>query len=172
MSIKIVKRTRTWFNATRNEWVTKDYEYELKKVDGRYTTAGTHKTAGRLLIVGKGGVYESRLKELLSTTEDPAVRSDIMAKVKEAERKGQSLSTRSLVSKISESRIEKFFINAGYSEADIMKLLGIKPADWDKSRSIIYDEANWDKSTFVWKGVKYKLHFQHKYTGDVLEVIE
>lgn len=170
MSIKTVKRT--YWSESAGGYVTKEYQYETKKVDGRVTTAGSKKSVGKLLIVGKGGVYESRLKELLDTAEDPAVRSDIMSKVKEAERKGKRLSTRSLLSKISESRIEKFFINAGYSEADIMTLLDIAPEDWEKSRAILYDEANWENSTFMWKGVKYKLHFQKRYTGDVLKVVK
>ena len=162
MSIKTVKRT--YWSATEGAWVTKVYQYETKKVDGRITTKGTKKTAGRLLIVGKGGVYESRLQELLSTTADPAVKSDIMAKVKEAERKGKKLSTRSLLSKVAESKIEKFFINAGYTEEDIMEEYGL-------TRDVLFDPANWNGSVFSFGGLKYKLRFQARYIGSVLEVI-
>lgn len=170
MSIKTVKRTRTYFNKTLNEWVTKEYEYELVKVDGK-TTTRSRKSIGKELIVGKKGIYEDRLKELLATAEDPAVKADIKAKAKEALRKGERLSKRSLLAKVSESKIEKFFINAGYSEADIMAELGMNLDEWEKNREILYDEANWENSTFTWNGIKYKLKFQAKYTGSVLEVV-
>ena len=164
MSTKTVKRTRTYFNKTRNEWVTRVYDYELIKVDGKYTTKGSKKTAGRLLIVGKNGIYKDRLDALLETAEDPAVRSDIMSKVKEAERKGKRLSTRSLLSKVAESKIEKFFINAGYTEEDIMEEYGL-------TREVLFDPANWEGSVFSYGGLKYRLRFQARYTGSVLEVI-
>ena len=162
MSIKTVKRT--YWSAKKGDWVTKVYPYETRKVDGRVTTKGSKKTAGRLLIVGKNGIYEDRLDALLETAEDPAVRSDIMSKVKEAERKGKRLSTRSLLSKVAESKIEKFFINAGYTEEDIMNEYGL-------TRDVLFDPANWEGSVFSFGGLKYRLKFQARYTGSVLEVI-
>ena len=162
MSIKTVKRT--YWSATEGDWVTKVYQYETKKIDGRVTTKGSKKTAGKLLIVGKNGIYEDRLDALLETAEDPAVRSDIMSKVKEAERKGKRLSTRSLLSKVAESKIEKFFINAGYTEEDIMEEYGL-------TREVLFDPANWEGSVFSYGGLKYRLKFQARYTGSVLEVI-
>ena len=82
-----VKKYRRWFNKGEGVWKEKWYEYDtVKKKDPK--TGGlkktTHSRSRRsLLIVGKGGVYKDRLKDLLSATDDPAVQAEIKAKVNE-----------------------------------------------------------------------------------------
>lgn len=155
MSTKKIKRT--WWSKQANKFVTKVYEYETVKKDGKTTTKSRSRRSK--LLVGKNGVYEDRLKELLKSTDDPAVKSEIKAKVKEAARKGEKLSVKTLLSKVADSKIEKMFINAGYTEQEILNTLNIE-------RDVLFDEANWKGSTFSYDGKTY--NFVFSYTGNVL----
>lgn len=156
MSTKRIKRT--WWSKSQGKYITKVYEYEtVKTASGKVTTKARSRRSK--LIIGKNGVYEDRLKELLNTTNDPAMRAEIKAKVRESLRKGEKLSVKSLLSKISESKIEKAFINAGYTEQEILDEIGIE-------RSELFNEKNWDGSVFTFGGNVYD--FQFSYTGNVL----
>ena len=155
MSTKKVKRT--WWSKKEQKYITKTYEYTKIKKDGKVTT--TSRTRRSKLIVGKNGVYEDRLKALLDTTDDITVKAEIKAKVREAVRKGEKLSTKSLLSKVADSRIEKMFINAGYTEPEILAELGIDRED-------LFNQENWDGSTFSFGGKTYDFVFG--YTGNVL----
>lgn len=155
MSTKKVKRT--WWSQREQKYITKVYEYTTIKKDGRITT--TSRSRRSKLIVGKNGIYEDRLKALLETTHDVAVEAEIKAKAKEAARKGEKLSVKSLLSKVAESKIEKMFINAGYTEPEILAELGISRAD-------LFNEENWSGSSFKFGGATYDFVFS--YTGNVL----
>lgn len=156
MSTKKIKRT--WWNNSKQEFVTREYEYNVTK-KGKKTTTSVIRSRRSKLIVGKNGVYEDRLKELLNVTLDVSLRAEIKAKVKEAVRKGEKLSIKSLLSKVAESKIEKMFINAGYTEAEILEEFGI-------SRDELFNEENWEGSAFKYKGATYDFVFS--YTGNVL----
>lgn len=155
MSTKKVKRT--WWSQKEQRYITKTYEYTTVKKAGKITTTSRNRRSK--LIVGKNGIYEDRLKELLKTTNDISVKAEIKAKVKEAIRKGEKLSTKTLLSKIADSRIEKMFINAGYTEPEILEELGIDRED-------LFNEENWEGSTFSYGGETYDFVFG--YTGNVL----
>lgn len=155
MSTKKVKRT--WWSKKEQRYITKTYEYTIVKKAGKITTTSRNRRSK--LIVGKNGIYQDRLKELLMTTNDISVKAEIKAKVKEAVRKGEKLSTKTLLSKISDSRIEKMFINAGYTEPEILEELGIDRED-------LFNEENWEGSTFSYGGKTYDFVF--RYTGSVL----
>ena len=155
MSTKKVKRT--WWSQKEQRYITKTYEYTTVKKAGKITTTSRNRRSK--LIVGKNGIYEDRLKELLKTTNDISVKAEIKAKVKEAIRKGEKLSTKTLLSKIADSRIEKMFINAGYTEPEILEELGIDRED-------LFNEENWEGSTFSYRGEIYDFVFG--YTGNVL----
>ena len=155
MSTKKVKRT--WWSQKEQRYITKTYEYTTVKKAGKITTTSRNRRSK--LIVGKNGIYEDRLKELLKTTNDISVKAEIKAKVKEAIRKGEKLSTKTLLSKIADSRIEKMFINAGYTEPEILEELGIDRED-------LFNEENWEGSTFSYGGKTYDFVFG--YTGNVL----
>ena len=155
MSTKKVKRT--WWSQKEQRYITKTYEYTTVKKAGKITTTSRNRRSK--LIVGKNGIYEDRLRELLKTTNDISVKAEIKAKVKEAIRKGEKLSTKTLLSKIADSRIEKMFINAGYTEPEILEELGIDRED-------LFNEENWEGSTFSYGGETYDFVFG--YTGNVL----
>ena len=155
MSTKKVKRT--WWSQKEQRYITKTYEYTTVKKAGKITTTSRNRRSK--LIVGKNGIYEDRLKQLLKTTNDISVKAEIKAKVKEAIRKGEKLSTKTLLSKIADSRIEKMFINAGYTEPEILEELGIDRED-------LFNEENWEGSTFSYGGETYDFVFG--YTGNVL----
>lgn len=151
------KIKRTWWSKREQKYITKVYEYTTIKKDGKVTTSSRSRRSK--LIVGKNGIYEDRLKSLLETTDDFAVKAEIKAKAKEAVRKGEKLSVKSLLSKVAESKIEKMFINAGYTEPEILDELGITRAD-------LFNEENWSGSTFNIDGTTYDFVFS--YTGNVL----
>ena len=155
MSTKKVKRT--WWSKKEQKYITKTYEYTTIKRDGKITT--TSRSRRSKLIVGKNGIYEDRLKAMLDTTDDISVKAEIKAKVREAVRKGENLSAKSLLSKVADSRIEKMFINAGYTEPEMLAELGIPRED-------LFNPENWDGSTFSFGGQTYEFVF--RYTGSVL----
>lgn len=156
MSTKRVKRT--WWNEAKQEFITREYEYNVTK-KGKKVTTSVIRSRRSKLIVGKNGIYEDRLKALLDTTDDLSIKAEIKAKAKEAVRKNEKLSTKSLLSKVAESKIEKMFINAGYTEPELLSELGI-------DRNALYNEENWAGSTFKYRGVTYDFVFS--YTGNVL----
>ena len=155
MSTRKIKRT--WWSKREQKYITKVYEYTTIKKDGKVTTSSRSRRSK--LIVGKNGIYEDRLAEILKATDDFAVKAEIKAKAKEAVRKGEKLSIKSLLSKVSESKIEKMFINAGYTESEILSEIGIKRED-------LFNEANWSGSKFTYGGDTYDFVFS--YTGNVL----
>ena len=155
MSTKKIKRT--WWSKTANKFITKVYEYESVKKDGKTTTKSRSRRSK--LIVGKNGVYSDRLKELINTTDDPSVKADIKALANEAVRKGEKLTVKTLLSKVADSKIEKMFINAGYTEQEILDTLKIERDD-------LFDTKNWKGSVFTFGGKTYDFVFS--YTGNVL----
>lgn len=156
MSIKRVKRT--WWSKRQGKYITKVYEYEtVKSASGKVTTKSRSRRSK--LLVGKNGVYKDRLDDLIKATPDPAMQAEIRAKVNEVLRKKETLTVKKLLSKISESKIERAFINAGYTEKEILEELGVP-------REVLFDEANWDGSVFTYNGEEYD--FQFTYTGNVL----
>ena len=155
MSTKRIKRT--WWSKSQGKYITRVYEYETVKTGGRVTTKSRSRRSK--LIVGKNGVYQDRLEELLTATSDPAMRAEIKAKVREAVRKKEKMTIKSLLSKISESKIEKAFINAGYTEKEILDELGVP-------RDVLFNEENWSGSEFSYGGAVYDFVFT--YTGSVL----
>ena len=155
MSTKKIKRT--WWSKREQKYITKVYEYSTVKKNGKVTTQSRSRRSK--LIVGKNGIYKDRLDALLETTNDPAIKAEIKAKAKEAVRKKEKLSTKSLLAKVAESKIEKMFINAGYTEPEILDTLGI-------NRDDLFNEENWAGSTFTHAGKSYSFVFS--YTGNVL----
>lgn len=150
MSIKKIKRT--YYSKKLGKTVTKVYEYDASRYTGRRKKS--------LLIVGKNGrIYQDRLNEILAATTDIGTREDIKATVKQAARNKDKLSIKSLSSKVSTNKIEKIFINAGYTEEEITKELGITSKE-------LYDESKWTNNTFTHGGKTYD--FQFSYTGKVL----
>lgn len=157
MSIKRVKRT--WWSKRQGKYITKVYEYEtVKTASGKVTTKSTSRRRSKL-IVGKNGVYKDRLNDLIKATPDPAMQAEIRAKINESLRKKETLTVKKLLSRISDSKIERAFINAGYTEKEILEELGVP-------RDVLFDEANWDGSVFNYNGETYD--FQFTYTGNVL----
>lgn len=150
MSTKKVKRT--YYNKKLGKMITKTYEYDMSRYTGRRKKS--------LLIVGKNGrIYEDRLKTVLAETDDIATKQDIKAIVKQSVRRNEKLSIKSLLSKASSNKIEKMFINAGYTEAEIIEELGVTAED-------LYNEENWQNSTFNFGGKAYDFVFS--YVGKVL----
>lgn len=168
MYIKKVKSRR--YSKREQRYITTTYEYRAERINGRtiYTNVGksiVKETRSRKrnlskLIVGKNGIYKDRAEELYDMAGDDFIlKAEMQAVVNEAVRKGEKLSTRKLMSKVSDNKIERAFINAGYTEELIKDALGIDTED-------LFNPENWEGSYFSHKGKTYK--FNWSYTGNVL----
>lgn len=144
-----MKIKRTWYNAKKKTYITKEYTY------GKSTS--TEIKSDSTLLVGKQkGRYDSRIKELLDAA-DPMMRAEYEATIKKAALKGERLTVKGLMAKSTRNQIEKMFINAGYSEEDIIRDTGV-------SISELYDKNNWQGDIFTTlAGIKYQ--FNWGYTG-------
>ena len=145
------KRTvvRKYFSKRRNEWVTKTYEYNAKKVKRSD------------LIVGKSGkVYKDRLKKLRDSLDDPNDQYELDLIIEnQLYKKDPRISERTLRSMIANSKIEKAIINTGYTPDELAAEMGIDVMD-------LLDEDNWDGDIFrlgdrTW-------NFEFKYDGSVM----
>ena len=144
------KRTvvRKYFSKRKNEWVTKTYQYNVKKAKRSD------------LIVGKSGkIYEDRLKKLRDSLDaDDQYELDLIIMHQKA-KKDARISERTLRSMLSDSKIEKAIINTGYSIDELADELGIDVAD-------LLDENNWNGSTFSFGGDSWD--FEFRYEGDIM----
>ena len=144
------KRTvvRKYFSKRKNEWVTKTYQYNVKKAKRSD------------LIVGKSGkIYEDRLKKLRDSLDaDDQYELDLII-MHQKSKKDARISERTLRSMLSDSKIEKAIINTGYSIDELANELGIDVAD-------LLDENNWNGSTFSFGGDSWD--FEFRYEGDIM----
>ena len=144
------KRTvvRKYFSKRKNEWVTKTYQYNVKKAKRSD------------LIVGKSGkIYEDRLKKLRDSLDaDDQYELDLII-MHQKSKKDARISERTLRSMLSDSKIEKAIINTGYSIDELADELGIDVAD-------LLDENNWNGSTFSFGGDSWD--FEFRYEGDIM----
>lgn len=143
------KIRRTWYSAKKKAYITKEYTY------GK-STGSEIKSDNTLLVSKKHGRYDKRIDEILNAV-DPAMRAEYEAHIKKAVRKGERLSVKGLMAKTTKNRIEKMFINAGYSEEDIIRDTGV-------SIDELYDSNNWKGDVFTTlSGTSYR--FNWGYTG-------
>ena len=145
------KRTvvRKYFSKRKNEWVTKTYEYNVKKAKRSD------------LIVGKSGkVYKDRLKKLRDSLDDPNDQYELDLLVENQRyKKDARISERTLRSMLANSKIEKAIINTGYTPEELAAEMGIDVMD-------LLDEDNWDGSTFSFGGDSWD--FEFRYDGSVM----
>jgi len=143
------KIRRTWYSAKKKAYITKEYTY------GK-STGSEIKSENTLLVSKKHGRYDKRIDEILNAV-DPAMRAEYEAVIKKSVRKGERLSVKGLMSKTTKNRIEKMFINAGYSEEDIIRDTGVIIDE-------LYDSNNWKGDVFTTLGgISYR--FNWGYTG-------
>ena len=144
--------TRKYFSKRKNQWVTKTYEYNVKKAKRSD------------LIVGRTGkVYTDRLKKLrdsLSTDDQYELDLIILHQQSKVDR-GQDarISERTLRSMLSDSKIEKAIINTGYTSDELAAEMGIDVTD-------LLDENNWDGTVFTYGNRTW--NFEFKYDGSIM----
>lgn len=164
MSIKRVN-SKYW-NKSIKGYVYKTYIYEETKdpTTGRKVrkqikaiTKETISTSPKIVRPDKT-VDQKALNNILSSTDDLAVKAEIKALVKEAVRKGRELTRKTLYSSITTNKIERFLVNAGYTSDEAIEALGI-------SEEELFDPNNWQGSTFTAGGRTYDVVF--RYSGDV-----
>lgn len=145
------KRTvvRKYFSKRKNEWVTKTYEYNVKKAKRSD------------LIVGKSGkIYKDRLKKLRDSLEDPNDQYELDLIIEnQLYKEDARISERTLRSMLADSKIEKAIINTGYTPDELAAEMGIDVID-------LLDEDNWKDSTFTYGGKTW--NFEFRYDGSVM----
>ena len=145
------KRTvvRKYFSKRKNEWVTKTYEYNVKKAKRSD------------LIVGKSGkVYKDRLKKLRDSLDDPNDQYELDLIIEnQLYKKDPRISERTLRSMLADSKIEKAIINTGYTPDELAAEMGINVMD-------LLDENNWSGSEFTFGGKTW--NFEFRYDGSVM----
>lgn len=149
------KRTvvRKYFSKRKNEWVTKTYEYNVKKAK-----------RSDLIIGRTGKIYEDRLNKLrdsLSQDDQHELDRRIAHQLAMAQNYGENprISERTLRSMIADSKIEKAIINTGYTSDELASELGIDVAD-------LLDEANWKDSVFTFGSKTW--NFEFRYDGSIM----
>lgn len=145
------KRTvvRKYFSKRKNEWVTKTYEYNVKKAKRSD------------LIVGRTGkVYTDRLKKLRDSLDDPNDQYELDLLIEnQLYKKDPRISERTLRSKLAGSKIEKAIINTGYTPEELAAEMSIDVMD-------LLDEDNWEDNTFTYGGKTW--NFEFKYDGSIM----
>ena len=145
------KRTvvRKYFSKRKNEWVTKTYEYNVKKAKRSD------------LIVGKSGkIYKDRLKKLRDSLEDPNDQYELDLIIEnQLYKEDARISERTLRSMLADSKIEKAIINTGYTPDELAAEMGIDVID-------LLDEDNWKDSTFTYGGKTW--NFEFRYDGSIM----
>ena len=145
------KRTvvRKYFSKRKNEWVTKTYEYNVKKAK-----------RSDLIIGRTGKIYKDRLKKLRDSLSDPYDQYELDLLVENQRyKKDARISERTLRSMLANSKIEKAIINTGYTPEELAAEMGIDVMD-------LLDEDNWDGSTFSFGGDSWD--FEFRYDGSVM----
>ena len=144
------KRTvvRKYFSKRKNEWVTKTYEYNVKKAKRSD------------LIVGKSGkVYKDRLKKLKDSLDTYDQYELDLIIIHQQAKKDARISERTLRSMLADSKIQKAIINTGYTPEELAAEMGINVDD------LLYED-NWDGSTFSFGGDTWD--FEFRYDGSVM----
>lgn len=116
-------------------------------------------------LIGKDGrCYHQKIEEFLSNIRDPAERIQAKVIINNANKNKEKLTIRSVRSMLSESKAEKFLINAGYTRKEFEEEYGFSFEDF-------IDDDNWveidGKSQFYFNGSIYSLIFD--YSGKVLK---
>ena len=145
------KRTvvRKYFSKRKNEWVTKTYEYNVKKAK-----------RSDLIIGRTGKIYKDRLKKLRDSLSDPNDQYELDLLIEnQLYKKDRRISERTLRSMLAGSKIEKAIINTGYTPEELAAEMGIDVMD-------LLDEDNWDGSTFSFGGDSWD--FEFRYDGSVM----
>lgn len=148
---KVVKRT--WFSKKLNKYVTKSYTYDVN----RYIKRRSGKS---LLLVGKNGrVYKDRINNFKQQF-DESDRAIIDAQIDYYQSHGIKISERTLMSKLTENRYAKMFINAGYTLEEAAKELDVQEAE-------LFDEKNWENNKFKNPRTGKEMSFTFNYYGSV-----
>ena len=145
------KRTvvRKYFSKRKNEWVTKTYEYNVKKAK-----------RSDLIVGKKGNIYKDRLKKLRDSLSNPYDQYELdLIIMHQQAKKDVRISERTLRSMLADSKIEKAIINTGYTPDELAAEMGIDVDD-------LLDEDNWDGDIF--KLGDRTWNFEFRYDGSVM----
>ena len=150
---KLKTVTRKWYSKKLGQYVTKTYTYDVSKY--------VKKRAGKsLLLVGKNGkLYKERIKEFKEQF-DEYDKAIIDAQIDYYQSHGKKISERTMVSKLTENRYAKMFINAGYTLEEAASELDVEEAE-------LFNPDNWDNDTFKNPKTGKTMTFKFNYYGSV-----
>lgn len=149
--------TRTYKNKYG---ITTTYTYD----SNLYGKQSTKTRNADILITKAGKVYADRLADFydqLSISD----RAEAMHIVRRLRAEGERVTGRRVTSIMATDQREKMLINAGYTVAQGVRMLGVSELEY-------FDDANWETgSIFVNPFTKQRFKYNFNYTGDALWIL-
>lgn len=147
------KRTvvRKYWSKKKRDYVTKTYTYEGKSRRGKVLVSKSGK-------VNKKNVEAYRQQidnnDNFSQAEKRMLKADLDNLIRQRSKNGQKMTTTGFEGYEAETRVERFFVNAGYSVSEAAETLGV-------SEEELYDENNWQGNVLTVGGQSYEVKFNY-----------
>lgn len=157
MSSKMKTIIRKYWSKKKGDWVTKIYTYEGKS------------RRGKVLVSKSGQVNKKNVEEYKQQIENSNVyteaekrmlKADLNNLIRQRSKNKQKMTTTGFEGYEAETKIERFFVNAGYSVEEAAEILGV-------SEEEIYDKRNWQGNVLTVSGQSYEIKFN--YTGSLFQ---
>lgn len=134
------------------------YKVKLQKKGGYQY--GAYKKKSPTLVSKTGKVYKNRVEQLLEDAPNRTTRNDIKARIANWQKyhQGQRMTVKTLESLMADSKIAKFFINAGYSVDQAARELGV-------TEEYLLDKKNWDGSRITVNGRTWEVQWTNYKKG-------
>lgn len=155
------KRTiiRKYWSKKKGEYITKTYTYEGKS------------RKGKVLVSKSGQVNKKNVKaykeqidnnDNFNQAEKRMLKADLDNLIKQRSKNKQKMTTTGFEGFEAETRVERFFANAGYSLEEAAEMLNVSEKD-------LYDERNWQGNILTIGGQSYEVKFN--YTGSLFQAL-
>lgn len=140
---------------------TKTYRYEyfqFKVRNGRKTKTVT-RSAKNIIYRGKVTKYGREWIEEYKKGLDISDRNELEAQIISAERHKRTVKSSSMISRMKETKIERYLYNMGGDIYDLSEDMNISEED-------LMRESNWtfkgEEGYFTFNGITYEFHFKYK----------
>lgn len=139
-------------------------------------------TANYTLFGSDGRIYKKRIEEFRNSLKDyndrrmfdsfvEVYKAEIQEKKAKGQRGGFGLTTRSALSRMNDSKLQRGIINSGFSDRELFKETGLDMLEHGEAYDILYNEENWNKSVFTNPLTGLSYEFVFGYTGTLLQRI-
>lgn len=153
------KRTivRKYWSKKKRDYVTKIYKYEGKSRRGKVLVSKSGKVNKKNVEAYRQQIENS---DVYSEAEKRMLKADLNNLIRQRSKNGQKMTTTGFEGYEAETRVDRFFANAGYSVEEAAEMLGV-------SQEELYDEKNWQRNVLTVGGQSYEVKFN--YTGSLFQ---